>query len=73
MYVRAVHRRSRKDKKKMNRKEKKTRNRVLCVISTLNEARQRHPDDADYTVAVDKCLTAANEALEELEEKWSGR
>ena len=73
MYVRAIHQRSRKGKKQMDKKEKKTRNRVLCVISTLNGARQRHPDDTDYTGFVDKCLTAANEALEELEEKWSGR
>lgn len=54
----------------MNRKEKKTRNRVLYVIKMLNDAKQRHPEDADYTWLVDNCLEAANEALEELEKRW---
>lgn len=54
----------------MDKKEKKTRNRVLYVLSTLNESKRRHPEDADYVAFVDKCLEAANGALEELEAKW---
>lgn len=54
----------------MNKKEKKTRNRVLYVISTLNDARKRHTEDTDYTWFVDNCIEAANEALEELEKRW---
>ena len=55
----------------MNRQEKKTRNRVLCVISALNDARQRHTDDAEFMWFVDKCLKTANGAFEELEDGWN--
>lgn len=57
----------------MDKKEKKTRNRVLYALSTLNEAKRRHLDDADYVVFMDKCIKTANEALEELEKKWYGQ
>lgn len=56
----------------MDKKEKKTRNRVLYALSTLNEAKRRHLDDADYVVFMGKCIKTANEALEELEKKWYG-